>query len=334
MDITALVRNGLLGTPDAAVQIRELANDPHDGSGGRGIAVTIADGLSFEVLVERGLDIGAVWVGGTPVAWRAPLGRPQPGSHPLGWISRFGGGLLVTCGLDNVGPARGGRGLHGSHHDTPAHDVAVLRLPAEADLGPGVRIQGIVDSYELFGRAVRLHRRIESRAGRATLTVRDRIVNEGPEPAPIPLLYHVNFGAPLVLPGTRIDLPAEVHELRDDPAEPTDWRTMPGVLDRVTEYVWQHTGLATDDDGRAWARVVGGSADEPLTAEVTWRTEHLPRCMEWQFPVRGRWALGIEPANAPLWGPERDAPHGGAPLLAAGEEIVTGVEIAFARSAG
>lgn len=332
MDTLALLRAGLFGIPDAVVQIRELADDPHDGRGGRGLAITLADGLSFEILVERGLDIGAVWAAATPVAWRAPLGRPGPGSHPYGWIGRFGGGLLATCGLDNIGPARDGHGLHGSHHDTPAHDVAVIRLPPEGDLGPGVRISGTVDSYELFGRAVRLHREIESRAGQPRLTVTDRITNEGPEPAPVALLYHINFGAPLVLPGTRINIPAAAHELRDTTPEPTDWTTMPDVLDHITEYVWQHTDLVTNQDGRARATVSGGTPDQPMTAEVTWRTSELPRCMEWQFPVRGRWVLGIEPANSPLWGVERQGPHGGAPLVEPGEHLITGVEITISTA--
>jgi hypothetical protein len=37
--------------------------------------------------------------------------------------------------------------------------------------------------------------------------------------------------------------------------------------------------------------------------------------------------LGVEPTNAPLFGPERDGPHAGAPVLAPDAAWATGVRI-------
>ena len=311
---------GYIGSIDALVQVRELAGDPHSGSGGRAYALALAGGLSFEVLPDRGLDIGAAWYANQPVAWRSPLGSPGPAPTPSGWLGRFGGGLLVTCGLDNIGSPRGPYGQHGSHHDTRAHDVAVTRVTEPGRLG--VRITGTIDSVEVFGRRVRTYRTITSFTDDASVHVSDRVVNEGAWPAPVALLYHLNFGAPLVLPGTVIAVDAEHHEPREaDPA--AGWQEYPGVSDEVGETVWQHQDLRTVD-GIATATVTSPNG---LAATVSWGVAELPRLLEWIFPPRQSWALGIEPANAPIFGPGRDRPDAGIPILAPGESFTTDVTV-------
>ncbi len=90
-----------------------------------------AGGLSFDVLADRGLDIGAFEHRGVPLAWLSHTGVVSPAFYEPageGWLRSFGGGLLVTCGLTNVGPPgrRGGEalGLHGRASNTPASNVS------------------------------------------------------------------------------------------------------------------------------------------------------------------------------------------------------------------
>jgi hypothetical protein len=322
MDITAvqLLGAGYIGSTDAVVQIRELAGDPHSGSGGRAYAITLAGGLAFEVLPDRGLDIGAVWYANQPIGWRSPLGSPGLAPTPSDWLGRFGGGLLVTCGLDNIGSPRGAYGQHGSHHDTRAHDVAVQRVTEPDRMG--VRITGTIDSVEVFGRRVRTYRTITSYADDPAVHISDHVVNEGAWAASVALLYHLNFGAPMVLPGTTIAVDADDHEPRDTESG-TGWQEFPGVIDEVGETVWQHRGLRTVD-GIATASVTSPTG---LSAQVSWRTAELPRLVEWIFPPRHSWALGIEPANAPIFGPDRDEPDAGIPVLAPGESFTTQVSV-------
>ena len=329
MNITAaqMLDAGYIGSTDALVQVRELAGDPHSGSGGRAYAFTLAGGLAFEVLPDRGLDIGAVWYGGQPIGWRSPLGSPGLAPTPSEWLGRFGGGLLVTCGLDNIGSPRGAYGQHGSHHDTRAHDVTVERLTEPDRLG--VRISGTIDSVEVFGRRVRTYRTITSYADDPAVHISDRVVNEGAWPASVALLYHFNFGVPLVLPGTTIAVDAEDHQPRDSESA-AGWQEFPGVSDQLCEEVWQHQGLRTVD-GIATTSVTSPTG---LTAEVSWGAAELPRLVEWIFPPRQSWALGIEPANAPIFGPDRDAPDAGIPILAPGESITTTLTVRISGPLG
>ena len=91
----------------------------------------------FEILVDRGFDIGGAWIGGRPLAWCSPVGVVGPWySEPagLGWFRGFPGGLVSTCGLDHTllgGPddasvfnyphrATETYGLHGRYTGLPA----------------------------------------------------------------------------------------------------------------------------------------------------------------------------------------------------------------------
>ena len=316
---TELIDQGLVSRPDAVVEIRETIGDPRSGVGGRAYHIALSGGLTFEVLPDRGLDIGSLWHRGYPVAWRSALAATGPEADPAGrgWIGRFGGGMLVTCGLDNIGPAQGGFGLHGSHHATRASDVVVRRTPAA-----GVLIAGTVDSAAVFGRQVYLHREIEASADRASLTVRDRIVNDGTTTEPVALLYHLNFGAPFLMPGTRVEIPAGRHLAREQVPGCPSWQVFPEPTTRVEEAVWEHTDLVTDQTDTANAVVC--SAALAVTATISWNARALPRCVQWTYPSRRGWALGIEPANAPIFGPDRAGANAGAPLLEPGQSLESG----------
>ena len=94
----------------------------------RAIDVRVTGGLSALVLADRGLDIGPAWVAGQPLAGRArPASSGPPTSTRPTWLRSFHGGLLVTCGLQNVGPACVDEGVphgvHGRASHIPARNV-------------------------------------------------------------------------------------------------------------------------------------------------------------------------------------------------------------------
>ncbi|MFV0633067.1 DUF4432 family protein [Demequina sp.] len=315
---STLLAEGYVSRADAIAEVRYVASDPF-ASSSRAIHVRTLGGLSVEILPERGLDLGSVWWCGYPIAWRSALGPRGASSDPAssGWIGRFEGGMLATCGVDNIGPARDGLGLHGSHHLTSAFDVAVTR-----DRDHAVTITGTVDSSSVFGRCVEVRRRIRLDADVPRVTVRDMIINLGTTPAPTPVLYHLNFGAPFLMPATAIEVDAEQTLARDALTGGADWMSYPEPTDEVREYVWEHSGIVPDAAGGSSVAIRSSSL--PATAVVSWRAEELPRCVQWVYPARRGWALGIEPTNAPIFGPARDHPDAGAPILEPGEARSSG----------
>jgi Domain of unknown function (DUF4432) len=87
-------------------------------------------GLDLDILPSRGLDLGAARFNGQPLSWLSSAGFAHPGlteSTPdSGFLRAFGGGLLTTCGLSNVGnpaprahrPSRSPPGASGSATST------------------------------------------------------------------------------------------------------------------------------------------------------------------------------------------------------------------------
>lgn len=307
-----LLRDRRVARPDALAEVRE-ARDEH---GARVLQLRLDEGWHLDVLPDRGLDVGAAWWGGRPVGWRSPIAAdPGAGSE---WSERFLGGLVTTCGTDNIGPARAGFGMHGSHSLTPAVEVAWRREPCETGLR--IRITGRIESRALYGRRIVVERELSLATGDPTLTLRDTLRNEGAETEPLALLYHVNIGAPYVVPGTRIQTDAVRLRTRDDEA-PVEWaRVVPVTGPPSASAVVEHLGLATPS-----ALITSPGGRE---VRVSWSGDSLPRLFQWVWPEPGAGVVAIEPATAPLFGSERDAPHAGAPLLDPGAELEVELRIA------
>jgi hypothetical protein len=316
-----LLDDGMVALPEALASVDEGVRP----SGDRVLILRLAGGLSLDVLPDRGLDVGAAWWAGVPLAWRsAHLVDPGPGR---GWEDRFLGGLVATCGPDNIGPAREGFGQHGTHHVTRAHDVRWWRERTRE--GIDVHVRGVVGHTHLYGTRVVIEREIVAGTGRPWVTIDDTVRNEGDEPVGVPLLYHVNAGAPLLRAGSRLLVDADEPVLRDPLPEGRDPLLVPPPERGAAAVVAEHRVRTGDGPARAVLDAPGAEA----RLVVEWDAGVMPRLFTWNWPARGSWVLGIEPANARMFGPERDLPHAGAPVLGPGEEWRTGVRIGVETAA-
>lgn len=228
---------------DAASNTRvdELVIRPSDAGGsGNGYCITkrtLRAGLSegvqsirvdngafcFEVLPTRGMGLWKAWLRGEEIGWRSPVQGPvhprfvpwfEPGG--LGWLEGFDE-LLVRCGLESNGaPEFDDRGrvkypLHGRIANRPAHQAEV-----EIDDTAGeIAVTGEVDEARFLFHRLRLRTTISTRVGEAGCRIRDEIVNLSARPASVQMLYHVNFGLPLLDAGSRVLLPASTVVPRD-----------------------------------------------------------------------------------------------------------------------
>ena len=98
-------RVGRLGQ---AAGIEPFVFDEGPARGVRALRFRTGGGLSLDVLCDRGMDFGAAEYRGAPLAWLSPTGVVAPHFREFAggeWLRSFGGGLLVTCGLQNVGEA-------------------------------------------------------------------------------------------------------------------------------------------------------------------------------------------------------------------------------------
>jgi len=173
--------------------------------------------LQYVIVPTRGMGLWRGKCAHVELGWRSPVKGPvHPNFVPLaqadglGWLAGFDE-VLCRCGLQSNGApefdAQGRllHGLHGRIANLPAHHVTV---GVDAEAGK-IRIMGVVDEARLFGRKLRLTTTITTRFGAKDILVHDEIENRSAEPADVMLLYHINFGPPLLAEGSRAVIPVK-----------------------------------------------------------------------------------------------------------------------------
>jgi Domain of unknown function (DUF4432) len=322
----------MLANPDQLVQVFRSVSDDGPSRGMRTLEIHAAGGMTLRLLPDRGLDIGSTWVAGQPIAWRSVVGDAPAGGSGRDWLAGWGGGLLTTCGLRNVGAPSEGHPMHGTATDLRAGEVVVTRTPH-----PGgavtVAVRGTLLDATAFGPSLLLERTVLLRSGRPEVQITDRTTNLGPVAEQAPILYHVNFGFPFVGPATTIS-GAVTRTVPRDPASAAvagEWATMGPVVDEQRDDVFEHV-VTSDADG--WAELRVHSPLTGMTASVRWDTGTLPRVHTWRRATRGTYALAVEPANCSVLGREADRAAGAAPELGPGEERTTRVRIRVVTPAG
>lgn len=309
---------------------RVTANDGPE-TGVEQIQVRTGAGLSYTVLPSRGMDIGLAEFAGAPLCWISPVGEVHPAyfnDHDFGWLRTAAGGLLMTCGLTQVGSPGEDRGeslgLHGRAHHTPARQVSAEGR-WEGDEYQ-IRIRGQIEEASLFGSHLCLTRTILSSLGQASLAIEDEIENKGFEPSPLMLLYHFNFGFPLMEKSSLINIASHKVIPRETDLPLEDLSSWEAPQAAYRERVYYHEDLATDSDGFAEVRIrnpyfplPGFKTGEPVTVSLRWDASHLPYLVQWKMPGMGMHVLGIEPANCHVEGRSAERERGTLVMLAPGQ---------------
>lgn len=178
--------------------------------------------LNIVVLPTRGMGIWKVEPLGdsevSTVGWKSPVRGPV---HPafvdlgepsgLGWLDGFDE-FFVRCGLESNGApdfdAKTGRlthPLHGRIANRPAHDVELTIDTDKQELS----LRGIVEESRFHFQKLRMTSTITTKFNGSSFTVRDEIENVSALPATMQMLYHINFGLPLLDAGSRVIAPVK-----------------------------------------------------------------------------------------------------------------------------
>lgn len=209
----SLIAGAPSGAPDTPfVRSMQLAGGLRDGVE----VCEVHNGrLRLWLLPQRGMGIWKAWLDGFEIGWQAPVRGPvhprfvplaEPGG--LGWLDGFDE-LLCRCGLESNGaPEFDARGilrypLHGRIANLPAG-----HMEAQIDAQTGeIAVSAEVDEGRLHGQKLRLQSTTSSAAHSSTIRVRDRMTNLSARQGSGQMLYHINFGAPLLDAGSRIHAP-------------------------------------------------------------------------------------------------------------------------------
>ena len=284
-------------------------------------------GLSYYVAPSRGLDISLAEFGGVPLSWQSPNGDVHPAYYDANeaeWLRTAAGGLLMTCGLDYVGAPEVDQGqaygLHGRAHHLPARHVSSSGNWVGDNYE--VRISGDIEQTAIFGENLRLSRSIFSRLGENRLEIDDVVENVGFSPSPHMILYHFNFGFPLLSEATEITFPSRKVIPRDEGTPISGFNSWEAPQAGYQERVYYHVDLEAEQvSARLFNPRFPASSGDTVALSVTlsWSTKQLPKLIEWKMPGAGTHVLGIEPANCYVEGRIKEREVGALVTLQPGE---------------
>lgn len=276
-------------TPDlrALADIRLVRVEDGPGRGQRLLIARNAAGVGFEVAVDRGFDIAALSLDQVELGWHSPAQMRWPPAPPesdggLGFLRSFDG-VLVTCGLDYYGPPRPGHPQHGEIW------AAQARLTGYGlDEAGELWCEGVVRQAMVYGTVLERTRRITLDLRGLTLHIRDRVTNQGFVRSPHALLYHVNFGWPLLDCGTQLtgfgDFAARFAQVPPVPGAET-----PEIVD--------HLAPAPDAQGTVRVGLHNPGLGAGVGVALHYPAAQLPSLLVWRSYRSGNFALGIEPGT-------------------------------------
>jgi hypothetical protein len=299
--------------------------------GMRAADISNGSGLQYTVLPDRGMDISLASFKGINLAYQTPNGETHPSyfePEGIGWLRTFGAGLLTTCGLtylgspcvDNGEPL----GLHGRYSTIPASRFTDLS-DWEGDTYI-YKLKGTIEEGYLFGNKLRLEREISSTGGQNVIRIKDSVTNFGSRPSPYTILYHMNFGYPLL---------SEDAELFIDPKEtqPRDADAVPGIYEfrkfirpqqEYREQVFYHT-MKGDKNGETSVTLKNKKAG--ISVKIKFNIKQLPYVNQWKMMGYGEYVLGIEPSNVVVKSRNILREENSLPMLQPGESTVNHLEI-------
>lgn len=276
-------------------------------SGVKGIRVDTGAGLAFTVLPGRGMDIPQAsyrginlnYLSGTGVV--SPAYFEEPG---LGFLRNFFVGLLTTCGITNSGAPGVDQeeafGLHGRISNVEAENLCVEQDWHGDDFL--ITLKGTMRESKPFFENMSLTRTLETGLGWKKFKITDRVDNRGFEPQPLMMLYHCNFGYPLLGPGSRIVGPIKKTDPRDDEAVKNsgieECLEYPRPQDKYAEKVFFHD-LGTDTRQNTFIALLNRDIGNgmPLGIRMGFNKNQLPHLTEWKNPKKGFYVLGLEPGT-------------------------------------
>jgi hypothetical protein len=285
-----------------AVTKRTLRGGPRDGID----LVHVSNGaLAFDVLPTRGMGLWRGDYRGMTLGWQSPVVGPV---HPrlvdqgdrggLGWLNGFDE-LLCRCGLASNGPP-GMDGdtplrLHGRIANLPAHHVEVR---VSLDPPHEISVIGQVDEAALFFGHLRLTTTYTTVPGSNRVVIHDVVENRSTRPGEFQLLYHCNFGTPVLEGGSRIVAP--LRELAPQTphaaAGMATYDTYAAPTLGFAEQVY-HYELLGDASAHTLALLYNAKADRGVC--VRFSVKELPCFTVWKCTqsVEEGYVTGLEPAT-------------------------------------
>lgn len=265
---------------------------------GRGEGIKLAEfynaaGLRFSVVPDRCMDLYDFSYKGVNISFHSKNGLTSPLSYNAmdgEFAEQWPAGMMVTCGLDNVGGHTNDGGVfptHGRTSHVPAQNFGTETY-WDGD-NYILRATGEVHQTKMFSRHLSLRRTIETGLNDKTVKIHDTITNFEAQDEPYIILYHCNFGYPLLQADSHVKVSKSDMEPMD--ANSKDSFNMIPPADGIGEEGFWYTNM-----GEKACAVLYNERLE-LGAYLAFDTKNLPRMFQWKMMKSHDYVLALEPCN-------------------------------------
>lgn len=293
--------------------------------------VKTGSGLKFTVLPGRAMDIAHLDYNEKSVGYITKAGVKNSCYYsPQGfeWLRNFAGGLLTTCGLTHAGPPeREGiweLGLHGRISNIPAFEVCHKTVWDGDDYV--FLLEGKMRESVIYEENILLTRKIVARAGEKIISIYDEVENQGYVEVPLMIVYHMNFGFPLVDKGSRVVVPAINTEARDELSMKgiKEWDVISTPETGSETQVYFHDVLA-NNDGYTSIGIINENAGYGV--KIMYNKKELPYLTQWKNMQCQDYVIGLEPGTCQPIGRTASREKAALEMLKPGEKRKITLEI-------
>ena len=268
-----------ISNPAQTVSVTELTIESGKARGKRCVLVH-AGAVEAMFSVDNALDVSYLRYRGINLSLLTKNGL---NNDRRGFISRFEGGFLYTCGMDSFSTCREGYEMHGSLHTIPCDKVS-----CECDV-EGVTLSGTVSDTALFGQNLVLVRRY--RITGEGIEINDTLENRAYTDASYVFLYHINFGYPFL--SEKLKLNFASREVIGTNAYSESCKGEADLITAPVDGLPENCFYRIMDEGR----VELFNEELRFGCRLTYDMNALPNLVQWKSMASGDYALGIEPAT-------------------------------------
>ncbi len=318
--------------------ITEITADSGKTRGMRIYHFQAGNGLEFDLVPDKALDIAKVTYKGVNINWLGKPGYTSPlFAHPVkNEFSRyFCGGMLMTCGLKNTGPEYENpdgpfQVMHGRVNITPCEQSYARTYFTDDDYI--LEAGGVIRDATMWAHNLTLTRTVRTSLSKAEIEISDTLENQQRIETDYVILYHFNFGYPFLSPKIQIDIP-----LGDKPIKPrtpwaekylSTWNKFEGPEDQYEERCYFHFPKA---DAHNWTAIHVTNPELGIQAQLAYDETNLPILTQWKSIQTGEYVLGIEPGNSFISGLKNERINGRVDTIGGFEKKEFHIKLSFSQ---
>lgn len=285
--------------------------------------------LEVTLIPTRGMGIFNVKKGGKRIlGWDSPVKEivnpvyiDLESRNGLGWLDGFNE-MMVRCGYEWTGhPGLDDNGqllsLHGRAQNTPSSTIKVIiddKAPHK------ITIEGTVSERTFKNTELVTKTSFSITPGENRFTINDTLTNKADYNDEYQIIYHSNFGRPILEKGSKVYVAASEISPFNSYAEKglEDWQTYLGPTKGYDEMVYNLKPLA-DQNGNTLA-VLHNKAGN-LGVSMRYNTNQLPVLTLWKNTdtLQQGYVTGIEPGTSYAYNTKYQRPLGLVPTINSGE---------------